>query len=112
MAFNDLILFFFPAYFVFVGFISNMIKDKPIDRKYGYRTALSTKSKSNWYFANNFMAKGSFALAFLYIALGLILNNFVNMTMFRRILFIIIEFMSYVVLGIILENRLKTAHKK
>ena len=112
MAFNELILFFFPAYFIFVGFISNMIKNKPIDKKYGYRTELSTKNKSNWYFANNFMAKGSFALAFVYIILGLIFINFVEMTRFRKILFIIIEFMSYVVLGIVLENRLKTAHKK
>lgn len=112
MDFKDLIIFFFPAYFVFVGYISNMIKDKPIDKKYGYRTALSTKNKSNWYFANNFMAKGSFTLAFVYIILGLILINFVDMTRFRRVLFIIIEFMSYVVLGIILENRLNTAHKK
>lgn len=112
MPFKDLIVFFFPAYFVFVGFISNMIKNKPIDKKYGYRTALSTKNKSNWYFANNFMAKGSFALAFAYIILGLILINFVDMTRFKRILFIIIEFISYVVLGIILENRLKIVHKK
>ncbi|WP_311492867.1 SdpI family protein [uncultured Anaerococcus sp.] len=112
MKFEDFIIFLFPAYFVFVGFISNMIKDKPIDKKYGYRSELSTKSKQNWYFANDFMAKGAFALAFTFIILGLILNNFVDMYRYRRILFIIIEFMSYVILGIILENRLKIAHKK
>lgn len=112
MKFDDLLIFLFPAYFIFVGFISNMIKNKPIDKKYGYRSELSTKSKQNWYFANSFMAKGAFALAFIFIILGLILNNFFDMTRFRRILFIIIEFMSYVILGITLENRLKTAHKK
>lgn len=112
MKFEDYIIFLFPAYFVIVGFISNMIKDKPIDKKYGYRTELSMKSKQNWYFANDFMAKGAFVLAFIFMVLGLVLNNFVDMTRYRRILFIIIEFMSYVILGITLENRLKTAHKK
>ena len=112
MKFEDFLIFLFPAYFVIVGFTSNMIKDKPIDKKYGYRTELSTKSKQNWYFANSFMAKGSFALAFIFMALGLVLNNFADMTRYRRILFIIIEFMSYIILGITLENRLKTAHKK
>lgn len=112
MNFRDLIIFLFPAYFVFVGFISNMIKNKPIDKKYGYRTELSTKSKQNWYFANNFIARGAFTLALVFIVIGLILNNFIDMTRFRRFLFILIEFMSYVILGITLENRLKTAHKK
>ena len=112
MKFEDYIIFLFPAYFVIVGFILNMIKDKPIDKKYGYRTELSMKSKQNWYFANDFMAKGAFVLAFIFMVLGLVLNNFVDMTRYRRILFIIIEFMSYVILGITLENRLKTVHKK
>ena len=111
MDFKDLIIFFFPAYFVFVGYISNMIKDKPIDKKYGYRTALSTKNKQNWYFANSYMAKGSFALALVFIIIGLLFNNFVEMTRLRKILFIVIEFISYVVLGISLEMRLKTVHK-
>ena len=35
MKFEDLVIFLFPAYFVIVGFISNMIKDKAIDKKYG-----------------------------------------------------------------------------
>lgn len=43
MDLKELIIFLFPAYFIFVGFTSNMIKSKPIDKKYGYRTALSTK---------------------------------------------------------------------
>ena len=112
MNFKELIIFLFPAYFIFVGFTSNMLKSKPIDKKYGYRTALSTKNKQNWYFANSYMAKGAFALAFIFIILGLILNNFVDMTRFRRILFVIIEFMSFIVLGISLEMKLKTVHKK
>ncbi len=112
MNFKDLIIFLFPAYFVFVGFTSNMIKDKPIDKKYGYRTPLSTKNKHNWYFANSYMAKGSFALAFVFIILGLALNNYVEMTMLRRIILVIVEFMAFIVLGISLEMRLKTVHKK
>lgn len=112
MDFKELIIFLFPAYFIFVGFISNMIKDKPIDKKYGYRTPLSTKSKQNWYFANSYMAKGSFALAFIFIILGLVLNHFVDMTRLRRVIFVIVEFMAYVVLGISLEMRLKSANKK
>lgn len=112
MNFKDLIIFLFPAYFVFVGFTSNMIKDKPIDKKYGYRTPLSTKNKHNWYFANSYMAKGSFALAFVFIILGLVLNNYVEMTRLRRIILVIVEFMAFIVLGISLEMRLKTVHKK
>lgn len=112
MNFKDLIIFLFPAYFVFVGFTSNMIKDKPIDKKYGYRTPLSTKNKHNWYFANSYMAKGSFALAFVFIILGLALNNYVEMTRLRRIILVIVEFMAFIVLGISLEMRLKTVHKK
>lgn len=112
MNFKDLIIFLFPAYFVFVGFTSNMIKDKPIDKKYGYRTPLSTKNKHNWYFSNSYMAKGSFALAFVFIILGLVLNNYVEMTRLRRIILVIVEFMAFIVLGISLEMRLKTVHKK
>ena len=112
MNFKDLIIFLFPAYFVFVGFTSNMIKDKPIDKKYGYRTPLSTKNKHNWYFANSYMAKGSFALAFVFIILGLVLNNYVEMTRLRRTILVIVEFMAFIVLGISLEMRLKTVHKK
>lgn len=112
MNFKDLIIFLFPAYFVFVGFTSNMIKDKPIDKKYGYRTPLSTKNKHNWYFANSYMAKGSFALAFVFIILGLVLNNYVEMTRLRRIILVIVEFIAFIVLGISLEMKLKTVHKK
>ena len=112
MNFKDLIIFLFPAYFIFVGFISNMIKDKPIDKKYGYRTPLSTKNKHNWYYANSYMAKGSFALAFAFIIIGLLLNRYVDMTRLRRIIVVIIEFMAFIVLGISLEMKLKTVHKK
>lgn len=112
MDFKELIIFLFPAYFIFIGFTSNMIKSKPIDKKYGYRTALSTKNKQNWYFANSFMAKGSFVLAFAFIIIGLILNHYVDMTRLRRIIVVIIEFMSFIVLGISLEMRLKSVHKK
>ncbi len=112
MDFKELIIFLFPAYFIFVGFISNMIKDKPIDKKYGYRTALSTKNKHNWYFANSYMAKGSFALAFVFIILGLVLNNFMEMTSIRKVIFVLVEFMAYIVLGISLEMKLKSVHKK
>ena len=112
MNFKDLIIFLFPAYFIFVGFTSNMIKDKPIDKKYGYRTPLSTKNKHYWYYANSYMAKGSFALAFVFIIIGLLLNNYVDMTRLRRIIVVIIEFMAFIVLGISLEMKLKTVHKK
>lgn len=112
MNFKDLIIFLFPVYFIFVGFTSNMIKDKPIDKKYGYRTSLSTKNKYNWYYANSYMAKGSFVLAFAFIILGLLLNHYVDMTRLRRIIIIIIEFMAFIVLGISLEMRLKSVHKK
>lgn len=112
MNFKDLIIFLFPAYFIFVGFTSNMIKDKPIDKKNGYRTPLSTKNKHNWYYANSYMAKGSFALAFVFIIIGLLLNNYVDMTRLRRIIIVIIEFMAFIVLGISLEMKLKTVHKK
>ena len=112
MKFEDLLIFLFPAYFVFAGFTSNMIKDKQIDKKYGYRTPLSTKNKHNWYFANSYMAKGSFALAFIFIIIGLLINHYVDMTRLRRIIFVVIEFMAFIVLGISLEMRLKTAHKK
>ncbi|WP_296111950.1 SdpI family protein [uncultured Anaerococcus sp.] len=112
MDFKDLTIFLFPAYFIFVGFISNMIKDKPIDKKYGYRTHLSTKNKYNWYYSNSYMAKGSFVLAFAFIIIGFLLNNFVEMTRLRRIIFVIIEFMAFIVLGISLEMKLKTVHRK
>ena len=112
MNFKDLIIFLFPAYFIFVGFTSNMIKDKPIDKKYGYRTPLSTKNKHNWYYANSYMAKGAFALAFVFIILGLVLNHYVDMTRLIRIIFVIVEFLAFIVLGISLEMKLKTVHKK
>lgn len=112
MEFSDLTIFLLPAYFVFVGFISHMIKDKPIDKKYGYRSSLSTKNKHNWYYANNFMAKGAFALAIFFIGLGLILSKNVTMYTYRKVIFILIEFISYIALGIILENRLKSVHRR
>lgn len=112
MNFESLPIFIVPAYLVFVGFISNMIKNKEIDKKYGYRTNLSMKNKQNWYFANDFMAKGAFSLAIVFIIFGLILNKFVIMYTYRKIILVIIEFMAYVILGIILESRLKRVHKK
>lgn len=112
MNFESLPIFLVPAYLVFVGYISNMIKNKEIDKKYGYRTNLSMKNKQNWYFANDFMAKGAFSLAIVFIIFGLILNKFVIMYTYRKIILVIIEFMAYVILGIILESRLKRVHKK
>ena len=65
MFYKSLLLYFVPAFLIITSFVCNKVKDNRINDKYGYRSALSMKSKANWYYANEKMAKISLILSLI-----------------------------------------------
>ncbi|MDO5047257.1 MAG: SdpI family protein [Anaerococcus sp.] len=112
MKYKDLLLFFPSAYLIIIGFVARAVKDKKINSTYGYRSALSMKNKQNWYFANNLMAKGAISLGILFFIIGFFVYKYVDYTTLGLILIVIAEIFAYIVFGIMVEDRLKSAHKR
>ncbi len=112
MFYKNLLLYFAPAFLIITGFVCERVKDKKINDKYGYRSALSMKNKANWYYANDRMSKICFILGAVFLLIGLLVQSFLEVTTLRVIIILIIEVLAYITCGIILENRLKEANKK
>lgn len=110
MVYKNMILFYLSAYLIVMGFVSNKVKNK-MNTKYGYRSDLSMKNKANWYYANNTMAKICFGIGIVFTILAIFMIKFMEVTTLRIIIFWIVEFIAYVTGGILLERKLKTAHK-
>lgn len=112
MFYKNLLLYFAPAFLIITGFVCGRVKDKKINDKYGYRSALSMKNKANWYYANDKMGKLCFILGAAFIIVGLLVQRFLEITTLRIIIILILEVLAYITSGIILENKLKEVHKK
>ena len=112
MFYKSLLLYFVPAFLIITSFVCNKVKDNRINDKYGYRSALSMKSKANWYYANEKMAKISLILGIIFLILGFLIQSFLKITTLRIVIILIIEVLAYITSGILLENNLKYAHKK
>ncbi|MCI7239245.1 MAG: SdpI family protein [Anaerococcus sp.] len=109
---KEFLLFFPAAFLIITSFVCNTVKDKRINTRYGYRSELSMKNKQNWYFANRYMAKGTLGLGLLFFIIGILIYKFLEASTLIVVLVLISEFMAYIVLGITLENRLKSVHKR
>lgn len=112
MFYKNLLLYFAPAFLIITGFVCERVKDKKINDKYGYRSAISMKNKANWYYANDRMSKICFILGVIFLLIGILVQRFLEVTTLRIIIILIIEVLAYITCGISLENRLKEAHKK
>ena len=112
MFYKNLLLYFAPAFLIITGFVCERVKDKKINDKYGYRSAISMKNKANWYYANDRMSKICFILGAIFLLIGILVQRFLEVTTLRIIIILILEVLAYITCGISLENRLKEAHKK
>lgn len=112
MFYKNLLLYFAPAFLIITGFVCDKVKDKKINDKYGYRSFLSMKNKANWYYANDKMGKLCFILGTVFLLVGFLVQKYLEITTIRIIIILILEVLAYITCGIILENRLKEAHKK
>lgn len=70
------------------------------------------KNKANWYYANDKMSKLCFILGAVFLLVGFLVQKYLEITTIRIIIILILEVLAYITCGIILENRLKEAHKK
>lgn len=112
MFYKNLLLYFVPAFLIITGFVCERVKDKKINDKYGYRSALSMKNKANWYYANDKMSKLCFILGAVFLLVGFLVQKYLEITTVRIIIILIVEVFFYITSGILLENKLKEAHKK
>lgn len=112
MLYKDLVIYFIPSFLIITAFVCRSVKDKKINNKYGYRSYLSMKNKANWYYANNLMEKICFSMGLVFLLGGLLLKTYFKITSLRLIILLGFELIAYISAGILLENRLKLAHKK
>lgn len=109
---KNLVIYFVPAFLIITAFVCRAVKDKTINNKYGYRSNLSMKNKANWYYANNLMEKICFSMGLVFLLGGLLIQTYLKITILRLIILLVFELLAYISAGILLENRLKLAHKK
>lgn len=109
---KNLVIYFIPAFLIITAFVCRAVKDKTINNKYGYRSNLSMKNKANWYYANNLMEKICFSMGLVFLLGGLLIQTYLKITILRLIILLVFELLAYISAGILLENRLKLAHKK
>ncbi|EEI83354.1 SdpI family protein [Anaerococcus tetradius] len=112
MLYKNLVIYFIPSFLIITAFVCRSVKDKKINNKYGYRSNLSMKNKANWYYANNLMEKICFAMGLVFLLGGFLIQAYLKITSLRLIILLGFELIAYISAGILLENRLKLAHKK
>lgn len=107
MIFANLLIYILPIRFLAIAILYKIRAGEKINEVSGYRSKLSTKSKENWKFANNYASRLLFIFTTVFLLINIVIQVKTKVTLDFSFVLVSIQVLTYIFTRIEVNRSLK-----